>query len=313
MLTLCSCDDALQNTGEVNCKSLLTYAAGIIAMSYFDQDGNVNQIDLTDTLDQAYVTAKLNNADKYQRWYPIMNLKNIEDKRGDTTFQEFDDGSKYPVNDGMRDFVGYKPQVTPDWVGNIESFACGTIGIFIIGAGGELQGNASEAGYLKPFLISPNSWIAKYVKPTPKEVSMLHLAFAFDQSERDKDIKQILASEFDDVNFLTINGLIDVTVSYTTHSTTTLKFTLSANLGTALNPVKIEGLVAGDFAVYNVTDSASIGFTGSGGSFTDNGDGVYTIVYNTANQPGAADVIRLTPSKNGYDFSAVVANTVATV
>ncbi|WP_196302365.1 hypothetical protein, partial [Streptococcus pneumoniae] len=70
----------------------------------------------------------------------------------------------------------------------------------------------------------------------------------------------------------------------------------------ANNKNVLSGLVAGDFALYNVTDSAAV----TVGSVAESPDGTYLITFaaQTAN-----DVLRITPTKAGYDFSAVVALT----
>jgi hypothetical protein len=78
---------------------------------------------------------------------------------------------------------------------------------------------------------------------------------------------------------------------------------LKTQYGSFLNPVLVEGLVAGDMALYNVTDSASVTIT----TAVEAPDGTYTISYATQS---VADVLRLTITKDGYDFTAVTANTI---
>ena len=100
-----------------------------------------------------------------------------------------------------------------------------------------------------------------------------------------------------------LNGLLDVTSTYSSIGQTSFKATLKTQYGSFLNPVLVEGLVAGDMALYNVTDSASVTIT----SIAESPDGTYQI--NFASQT-VADVLRLTITKDGYNFAAVTANTI---
>ena len=100
-----------------------------------------------------------------------------------------------------------------------------------------------------------------------------------------------------------LNGLLDVTSVYSAIGQTSFKATLKTIFGTFVNPLLVEGLVAGDMALYNVTDSANVTIT----SAVEAPDGTYTISY--ASQT-VADVLRLTITKDGFDFTAVTANTI---
>jgi hypothetical protein len=62
--------------------------------------------------------------------------------------------------------------------------------------------------------------------------------------------------------------------------------------------------VAGDFALYNVDDSLAVTILTS----TESPAGSYTITYAAQ---GSGEDLRLTPTKNGYDFSAVVTNLIS--
>ena len=69
--------------------------------------------------------------------------------------------------------------------------------------------------------------------------------------------------------------------------------TLTLDYGTAKNPIKVKGLVATDFLLYNTTTSTTVTKT-----VTETADGVYAFVYTTIT--GSTDVIKLSLAKNGY-------------
>ncbi len=105
-------------------------------------------------------------------------------------------------------------------------------------------------------------------------------------------------------------ALKDVTVTYGTITTTSVLFTLSTKYGSLLDKVKVQGLVAADFydsvggtasKLYNVTDAGAISV-----ATLSESAGTYTITYTAQT---SADVMKLVPVKDGYDFTAVHSDT----
>ncbi len=84
----------------------------------------------------------------------------------------------------------------------------------------------------------------------------------------------------------------------TAASATSIVDVVSTGFGSAASPDYVEGLLVGDFAVYNVTTSAAI----APDSITETTAGNYTIDVTTA-APTTGDVIRVTITKAGYDFA----------
>jgi len=121
--------------------------------------------------------------------------------------------------------------------------------------------------------------------------------------EKDENMSMITVDEMTD-GVAGIKGLLDIKSSYANISTTGFDVTLTVDgYGTKLTPQLVKGLVAGDFALFNVTDSLSVTIL----TATESPDGTYAITFAAQT---SADVLRLTPSKDGYDFSAVVTNTI---
>jgi hypothetical protein len=281
-----------------------------IEVSYFKEDGTINEIDLTDTFNLAYFTALVNNADETLRWYPLPFVKNMVDERADSDFETFDDKTKIERQVGIRSVktmittLGNNAgAVSPQMVGKINDKKCKVSGLFGITKSKQLVGEMINTGYLAPIRIDNGSISARLIKTgSGATTQKIDLAFDWHLDVQDERLRTLEADEMStDISLL--NGLLDVTSTYSAIGQTSFKATLKTQYGSFLNPVLVEGLVAGDMALYNVTDSASVTIT----SIAESPDGTYQI--NFASQT-VADVLRLTITKDGYNFAAVTTNTI---
>jgi hypothetical protein len=160
-----------------------------------------------------------------------------------------------------------------------------------------------NTGYLAPIRIDNGSISARLIKTgSGATTQKIDLAFDWHLDVQDERLRTLEADEMT-TDISLINGLLDVTSTYSAIGQTSFKATLKTQYGSFLNPILVEGLVAGDMALYNITDSANVAIT----TAVEAPDGTYTISY--ASQ-SAADVLRLTISKDGFDFTAVTANTI---
>jgi hypothetical protein len=95
---------------------------------------------------------------------------------------------------------------------------------------------------------------------------------------------------------------VDVVASYSGISTTGVTITLSVFDSNIMANVPVTGLLTGDLALYNVTDSAAV----ANATFTESADGVYDVTFALQT---VSDVMRATFTKAGYDFSLVTDKT----
>jgi hypothetical protein len=308
MAKACACNAGLSNTGT-GCSPFWQVAVKLIVVPYYDSDGNQNSIDLTDTLNQAYFTALINQADTSLRWLPLPSMLNVEDTRAESLMETFENGSMMFVQQGARSFKSIVAGrgATPQLLGNLGTFRCVPFGVYGIDKQGNIIGSIGtqdpcDITLLYPIRIDENSWDPTWIKPTDKTAQKINIAFYFHMDEDDASLRMITADEHN-ANLLTVNGLLDVCSEYSNLELTSFTVTLNTYFGTLLNPVRVEGLVITDFALYNVTDSASVTIS----TLTETSDGVYDLTF--AAQTGL-DELRLTPTQTGYDFAAVVANTI---
>lgn len=301
------CSLTVANTG-FGCTPIMEVVEKFIEVSYFKEDGTINEIDLTDTFNLAYFTALVNDADETLRWYPLPFVKNMVDERADSDFESFDDKTRIERQVGIRSVktiittLGNNAgAVSPQMVGKINDKKCKVSGLFGITKSKQLVGEMINDGFLAPIRIDNGSLSAILVKTGSGAITQkINLGFDWHIDVQDERLRTLEADEMT-TDISLINGLLDVTSTYSAIGQTSFKATLKTIFGTVLNPVLVEGLVAGDMALYNITDSGNVAIT----TAVEAPDGTYTISY--ASQ-SVADVLRLTITKDGFDFTAVTAN-----
>lgn len=299
-----NCNIGGSNTGQ-SCVPIMRVQKKIILVPTFDSTGAVNEIDLTQTLNEAYFVARINDTDASQRWYPLPEMKNIVDERGDSLYQTFEDGSKVFISQGTRTFNGLivGADAAPQMVGKITSHRGVGMSIFIVDKEKNLIGKVgSSATKLAPIELEADSIDAKFIKTIDTAIQAIQVSFDVHMNEDDADLRMIQSTEMS-YDISRLRGLIDVDATISSISTTGFTATLTTDGGTPITPVLCKGLVAGDFALYNVTDASAVTIS----TMTESPSGVYAFTFTAQT---SADVLRLTPTKNGYDFTDVIANTI---
>jgi len=300
----CSCGSTIGNSGAGACP-VWKDVVGLIGVETYAEDGTRNGVDLeNDTINAAFFTAKINHTDPTKRWYPIAQangLKSVTQEQPDSVFETFTDGTKNFIRKGV---VPFSAQITgksatPKYAGKLDSWRCAPNGMSVYGIDrdGNLVGSR-DGDFLYPIQIDTESWEARFVRATAETTSKVAIMFDFAQSEKDSTLDMIACADLDGVDLLSLRGLLDVCATVTDIETTGFIATLKTEYGSALSPILVQGLVAADFELENQTTSTTITIS----SVTE-ADGVYTFVIPAQS---AGDVLILTPTKNGYDFTCVV-------
>lgn len=310
--TVCDCNYALDNT-RVGCVPLMGVEKRPWIMNERNSTGALNYIDLTATLNDAYFSGLINNADPLARLYPLPEVKDISDAREEPVTFAWKDGTQVFVRDGVRKYSAMFPpdSATPQLLGILETMRCAKPCKFSVDAKGTIWGRISDdRTKLYPIKMDPASIAPIFIKPTDSEPQMIGWSFNFSPSEFDCKIRGLNASELvGGIAPLDYDGLMDVFAKVISCTTTKLTVKLYNSGGTPINPETIKGLLVTNFALYNVTDSAAIALTGTGAAFAET-SGTYEFTYATADQPIATNVLRLTPTKTGYDFKSVIATSI---
>ena len=296
-MAVCTCDVSLSNTGRPGCFPVMGVARQLILVSALKADGTENKIDLTDTLNAAYVTAALNNAEPKERWFPVGELLNVENLREDPIRQEFNDGSALKVRDGVKNFTGIIAKQTPDFKRKLDGWACTDFSAYIVDKQGNLIGDGSEAGFLKPIPVNSPTWDARYIETTDTTVPQIQISFQWDLDFDDANLRMLTASDWTGVNLLTIRGLVDLFGAVSNEATTGFTMTITTDYGSVLNREKVTGLVAANFALNEVSPTpATEAFT-----VVEASDGVYNFTYTTPVASGDKHSLSIDAATTGYD------------
>jgi hypothetical protein len=170
------------------------------------------------------------------------------------------------------------------------------MGYFQIDLKGNIIGDGSVAGQLRPFLIERSTFKTLYKPATDTEVQNIMFSFSLSNLMLDENINFIPSTSIA-VNPLTLEALRTINCS-TASSITTTGFVVSLSYvyGTAFVNVPLVGAVVGDFDLYNVTDASAVVIT----SVTENPDGTYTFVIPAQT---VADVLTLDLDKTGFEMA----------
>jgi hypothetical protein len=286
------------NTGVPDCKTLMAVAKRTIFVPTYDSTGVRNKIAAGDTLDAAYFTALINQADKTKRWYPLPEIVNVEDARAEPIMETLADGKKILVSDGPRAFKALMIKQPTQLKAKLDQWRCLGVSAYFVDKEGNLIGSTDGTDFY-PIIIDNDTLFANLIKTTDTTTQKIELSFEFGSTEDDGDLRIITETEAG-TNLLLLEGLLDVNMSAAASiSTTTFKTTLTFDYGTFKTPDKLTGMIATDFALYNVTDAATVSI----GSCVESPDGTYTFTYTAQT---SADVLRLTPSVNGFEFTPLL-------
>lgn len=289
MSQFCACNGTLQNTGFPDSQRLISAGAKLIGVRLYADDGTRNKIASTDTIDDAYILALVANEDASKRWYPLPQLKNVDDTRGEPITESFNDGSTAITTKGVRTFAGKMVGMAPAYKSKVDSLACYDYGYYVVDKCGDLIGEMSSDGTeLYPIRVNQQSVYANVMKQTDTAVAALDLSFEWHMLAKDALLRRINASEMSlATSLLDVMGLIDVVAAASTITTSGFDLAVSLDYDTFLGTDEpITGLTTSDFLVYNTTTSSAVTVTGA----TEAPDGTYAITFAAQT---SADVLRV--------------------
>lgn len=301
MAEICSCETVMGNTGLPSCYKALTLASGIFMTPTYANDGTKNVIDTTDTINDAYILAAINNADQSKRWFPLQKLNAVTSERAEPNFDTRTDGGQAFVKQGIRNFSFEIWEGGSRFKKMLDKGRCREFSFFIINEGRIVGLDLTDEQLeLAPIRIAKDSLVVNYLFASDTTVEKVAVTFQFDQRENDGNLSYIEVA--DDADLTGYRGLLDIYSEIVQNTLTTITVKLFNKYGAANNKNVLTGLVAGDFALYNVTDSAAVTVS----SCVESPEGTYLLTFTAQTE---SDVVRITPTKAGYDFTSVIANT----
>ena len=255
----CNCESGLSNTGRPNCVPIQSVTSKLIMVAKYTTAGTANSISLTGTL--PVWSTLINNADPNSRWFPIPAFENVELPKADSIFEEANSGRQVFIRQGKRSFAGelWADDSSPTLLGHLQTNRCVEFGVYIVDVNGNLVG--SKVGTtLQPIPVDNASFDPKLMFATDTTVQKIMVGFDFDRLFDESTMYMITPTEAG-VDFNTLEGLLDVTLTNLSNTSTTRVFTATLDYGTALNPIRFKGGVLADFTLLNVTTNAVITIT----------------------------------------------------
>lgn len=255
----CKCDSGLSNTGVPNCVTLQSVTSKLIMVPLEDSTGARNFLDLTSAPTLATITALVNQSDATKRWFPLPVFEKVELPKADSTFEEAPSGRKLFIKQGKRSFTGELWNGSNQLLGKIQDNRCVEFGVYIVDVNSNLVGS-KEGTKLYPIPVDNQSFDAKMMFATDTTVQKIMVAFDFYRLFDESTMWMVTASEAG-TDFNSLEGLLDVVLAKSSSTQTTLVVDATLDYGTALNPIKVNGLVAADFTLKNATTGVAIPIT----------------------------------------------------
>ena len=244
----------------------------------------------TDLTDFATLETYLNAADPLNRIYPIGKFENVEHNREDDVFWSANSGKQAFVREGFKTFQGFIINAPRELTAKLNSNACQSFGFHFIDDSNQLvTKKGPDATQCRPILIDSDTFRTKYVEATNDAPAMLMLSFQWKSTEKDADITVVGGLDYTGSD---LYGLLDADAVYSSISASGFTATITTSAyGTA-----VEGLLLADFSLAEISPTpGSVTIS----SVTETSAGVYDIVASST----SGDVLRLSASKDRFDFA----------
>ena len=255
----CKCESGLSNTGTPNCVTLQSVTSKLIMVPLEDSTGAKNFLDLSTVPTVATITALINQSDASKRWFPLPQFEKVELPKADSTFEEAPSGRRLFIKQGKRSFTGEIWNGTPQLLGKIQDNRCVEFGAYIVDVNGNLVGS-KEGNGLYPIPVDNQSFDAKMAYATDTTVQKIMVGFDFYRLFDESTLWLVTPTELGG-DFNSFEGLLDIELSKGSSSATTLVVDAKLSYGTALNPIKVLGLIQADFNLKNATTGVAISLT----------------------------------------------------
>ena len=301
MAKSCGCGGALGNTGSKSCP-LASKTRALILVATEAADGTLNKIPFAQAVDQAYLDARLNEADPTKRWYPITKLENVTNLREPSIFETSAGGKKAKTGTGIKSFFGERWKTPEIYLGKLEQNVCAEMSAFVVDVAYDIRGKIIDtSGDLYPVEIDSDTWDPLYVEPIDTVTGKVSIAFDWSQDECDSEIRMIQNTDIT-ANLKAMDGLFDIQGVVSNITTAGYTLTLNLEYGSVKALIPDTGLLLGDFVVNELSPTpGAVALT----SVTEAvaGSGVYDIVF--AAPATSADLLETVITKKGRDYTLV--------
>ena len=300
-MAVCKCDTGIVNSGIPSCVSGFERIVKLFFVYQITSDGSSNAVPCSQTIDETFLTQKLNESDPSKRWYPTDKINSVEEVRNTPTTETIDN-IDLNVTQGTRTFQGVfigKASSSPQYLKFLKSTECPKVMYFGVDKNGTLVGIETEVGgeaALNGIAIQEKSIYSLPIPATATTIAKNQLNFIVDELVLDEEIGYISADEIT-ADLLNANGLLDVTlVQNTGTSPTSTSVVVDGSLvyGSVCKKLTYNGATTpANWLVNNITTPAVITVT----TVTENPNGTYTLEFAAQ---AASDEITVKVANNGF-------------
>ena len=299
----CTCaGTSYGNMGPENCPVIGATPHNIIVVNRYDSNGDLNKIDLTSgTVGTDIQTMILSATPWEERLYPFPFAESFNITKTDPVYDTKPSGNKYLIKQGIRSFEMEltDKNASTRMLEQAMKFGCSALSYFIVDIEGKIEGykTSEDSTNFYPIPMSQSTFNAMLSYATDTTVQTIKTTFDQSQYFNDGSLYYLTASNLG-YSATDLVGLKSATQVATTPTTTSVTLTVKKPAGSALTPSYLVGLLAANFAVYNVTDSAAVPVL----TCTETSDGVYVVTYAAV---VGAKTFSSTITASGYDIPVI--------
>jgi hypothetical protein len=296
--------------GQPGCYQTMGYPVKIGFQDVKDSSGAANGILSTDTLNDAFISALINNSDTSKRLMLTPSVVNFTGNREEMLTYTANNVN-YKASEGNRP-VQFEiiEGATPQLLGELKKLECRNIMFYGITDESQLTGNGKDANLLRGYKVEKGTFDARFVGNQREDTARIVVSFVISIVEKDEDAA-FIAYDADStadgvltVDLLSYVDLIPVVMGAASSITTTgFVSKIDTIYGAKFDAAVFSGGVLADFTLYNETTASSVSIT----SVTEAPDGTYTFVIPAQT---SADVLTLTFAKTGFYAASTLSITI---
>lgn len=293
----CVCESGIGNLGTPKCSKLMGRPYKMVFTQLKDSTGALNKIPAGTNIDDVYVGGFVANPDDSVRWYPTPEVKNFISTKADNVFQSFDDGTRQPLREGVRNFTGMFSQADNKFLCELDKIKCAKAGFYIVTDKNNYVGYDKDgSGDVYPIPVDVLDNVFNFTGAD----ALQNVEFTLDIPLVVLDCK--LATLYDNsADLVGLEGLFGL--SAVASNAVAGGFTITIKGGGVYgNTEPYTGATISDFDVFNVTQASSTTVA----TLVESASGVYELTFTGA---VSSDVIEVKPStvllSAGFDFEKV--------
>lgn len=303
-MAICDCNAGLSALGSPSCQTVQSVTRKLIFAPMTAKNGAATEIPASfvsnDTY-QEYIISQLTSLEPANRWFASPFILNVEDTKGDSTFESLSDGSNIFIQEGARTFTGEFVKQSVTFLEALKVGRCVDLGVYLIDLNGNLIGSKSGDTFaLRPIRIDKETFNPILVKGTDTTVQKVSLSFEFDRSEKDEDLRMISGA-----NFLQLRPQLGVKLDLEEYNATQADVIVTLETNQVASNYPYTTLTESDFVAFNTADPNTVyDFTLD---TTNAGQGFYSLVWGTT-LPSVGGSVTVVVSGTGGSTATLSSN-----